>query len=208
MAAVVAETEKRIPYHEIEAVPYDLRWYEGAELSLEQINWVAHVRESFDTEKSWMKFQDTFRLRGGVWERRATSRPRNPLFQEHQEERPRAAGGGPLIIRDVTPEKVRGEVNMGKVDDRHSWLKRMASSLCQRNDLSDEQRVLRLRKAMEIYDDAGELAGALEKADDMFVSLFRAMPGVGSRLEKARVELAELRGSGELAEPNWEEVLR
>ncbi len=107
----VSKPDNTTRYHEIEAVPYDLRYHEGAELSLSQINWVAHVREAFDPQLSWMKFRDNFVLRRGDWERRAVAVPRNPLFQEHQEERPRAAGGGPLIIRDVTPERVRGMVN-------------------------------------------------------------------------------------------------
>ena len=98
-------------YHDVEAVPYDLRYHEGAELTLEQINWVAHVRQAFDAQLSWMKFRDNFVLRRGRWERRQTGVPRNPMFQEHQEERPRAADGGPLIIRDITPERIRGMVN-------------------------------------------------------------------------------------------------
>lgn len=98
-------------YHDVEAVPYDLRYYEGTELTLEQINWVAHIRQAFDVQLAWMKFRDNFVLRRGRWGRRAVAMPRNPLFQEHQQERPRAAGGGPLIIRDVTPERIRGMVN-------------------------------------------------------------------------------------------------
>ena len=103
-------SEPATRYHDIEAVPYDVRYYEGAELTLEQANWVAHVRAGFDANTGWMKFRDNFVLRRGRWQRRRQAVGANPAFQHHLPDHPRAADGGPLIVRDITPEKVRARV--------------------------------------------------------------------------------------------------